>query len=577
MSRVFMIGWDGATFDLIHPWVREGKLPHIARLMQAGVHGPLQSTLPSWTFTAWSSFLTGNNPGKHGLYDFFRPVPGSYELEFTHGGHRHGASFWQLLSAAGRHVVSVSVPCTFPPEPVNGAMISGFDVLGSGPGAYVDARGMYPPGLFDELKQHVGLYPLDAKVMKEINEGRPEGVLERIEDTIRRKAAVAKYLLRSRPWDCFMMHFGESDGAGHHFWKYMDPASPLYSTQPAGMGDAILRVYQALDRQVGELTAELPADTTVLMMSDHGFGGVSNWVLYPNWWLHDRGLLSFRSGLKRRLARSLDNLKLWAVGHLSPKVKRWLYRRAKGQLARLEAHVRYGTIHWPATRAYFDENPYYPSLRVNLKGRQPQGVVEPGKEYAELRDRLIRELEALRHPETGEPVVEKALRREEVYAGPRVDVAPDIVVKWALHQGYSYAFRISSKSPRRRWIEQADPGYAHNQHYYGGKSGTHRDHGIFVGSGPGVRRGGRVEGARIMDLAPTILHLVGVPVPEDMDGRVLQEILAECTAAPVRDQATNGRATAGAAGVVNGDGYSCEEEAKVAERLTALGYLGGVS
>jgi len=329
---------------------------------------------------------------------------------------------------------------------------------------------------------------------------------------------------------------------------------------------------------VGALTAELPAETTVLMMADHGFGGVSNWVLYPNWWLQEQGLLSFRSGLKRRLAKSLDNLKLWAVGHLSPKVKRWLYRRAKGQLARLEAHVRYGTIHWPGTRAYFDENPYYPSLRVNLKGRQPQGVVEPGKEYEELRDRLIRELEALRHPETGERVVERAYRRDEVYDGERTEVAPDIVVKWALHQGDSYAFRISSKSTRRRWIEQADRGYAHNQHYYGGKSGTHRDFGIFLASGPHVRVGARLEGARITDLAPTILHLVGVPVPDDVAGRVLQEIFTEGSAerAAVQTVSAEAHGAGTANGTVNGEGYTCEEEAKVAERLTALGYLGGM-
>jgi predicted AlkP superfamily phosphohydrolase/phosphomutase len=359
-----------------------------------------------------------------------------------------------------------------------------------------------------------------------------------------------------------MMHFGESDGAGHHFWKYMDPDSPLYCAEPAGMRDAILRVYQELDRQIGELTADLPEDTTVLMMSDHGFGGVSNWVLYPNWWLHDQGLLRFRSGLKRRLSRSLDNLKLWAVGHLSPKVKRWLFRRAKGQLARLETHVRYGTVHWAGTEAYFDENPYYPSLRINLKGRQPEGIVEPGRPYEELRDRLIRDLEALRHPQTGEPVVDKAYRREEVYSGPRMDVAPDIVVKWALHRGYSYAFRLSSKAPRRRWIEQADPAYAHNRHYYGGKSGTHRDHGIFLGRGPGVQPGARVEGARIIDLAPTVLHLLGVPVPADMDGRVLREIFAEGSAERSRVLPVGGRAV----DMPAGDGDRCSEAVRNGDR-----------
>jgi predicted AlkP superfamily phosphohydrolase/phosphomutase len=570
MSRVFMIGWDGATFDLIDPWVKAGKLPNIARLMENGVHGPLRSSMPPWTFVAWSSFLTGKNPGKHGVYDFFRPKPGSYELEFTHGGHRHGASFWRLLSRAGRHVVSISVPCTFPPEQVNGIMISGFDVPGGGAGSYVDARGMYPPELFEELKQNVGLYPLDAKVMKEINEGRLDGIMERIIDVIRRKAAVAKYLLREHPWDCFMILFGESDGCGHHFWKYMDKDSPLHDQGAPGMSDAILQVYQELDRQLGDLTADLPPDTTFLMMSDHGFGGVGNWVVYPNCWLQEQGLLRFRGGLKRRLSRVLDEMKIWSVGHLPPKVKRVVYRMAKGYLAHLEASVRYGTINWGATQVFFDENPYYPTLRINLKGRQPQGVVEPGKEYEELRDRLIGMLEGWRHPETGEPLVEKAWRREDVYSGSHVDLAPDIVVKWALHKGYSYAFRLSSKSLRGRWLEKADPQDAKNQVYFSGKSGTHRDYGIFFGRGPSLRAGARIEGARITDLAPTILHLVGVPVPDDMDGRVLQEIFTEDSAnAPV--QIVSADSTDGTAD--SGDGYSTEDEAKIAERLTALGYM----
>ena len=130
MPRVFIIGWDGATFDLIRPWAAEGKLPTLARLMVAGATGHLQSTLPPMTFQAWSSFLTGKNPGKHGIFDFTRQRPGSYELEFVNGGHRHGDSFWRLLSDAGRKVISISVPCTYPPEAVNGIMISGFDAAG---------------------------------------------------------------------------------------------------------------------------------------------------------------------------------------------------------------------------------------------------------------------------------------------------------------------------------------------------------------------------------------------------------------------------------------------------------------
>jgi predicted AlkP superfamily phosphohydrolase/phosphomutase len=544
MPKIFMIGWDGATFDLIRPWVAQGYLPNLARLLERGVHGPLRSTLPPWTFPAWTSFMTGKNPGKHGIFDFFRPREGTYDLEFVKGGHRCGPTFWQILSDAGRSVVSISLPCTFPPDPVNGVMISGFDFPGEGPGSFVDPEGMYPRELYAELNRNVGRHPIDAAVISEINRGRFDLVLERMLETIHRKAATARYLMNHRPWDCFMILFGESDGAGHQFWKYCDPKSPLFTDQRPDLRDSILRVYQALDRETGELLSHLPADATVLIMSDHGFGGVSNWVLYPNCWLREQGFLRLRGQTKHRMARALERLKLWGVRALPAWLQRGIYRFAPWLVGRLEARTRYGMIDWGGTLAYFDENPYFPVLRVNLKGRQPHGVVEPGPDYEEVCRRLVRDLEAWRHPETGAPIVEKAYRREEIYAGPCLEQAADIIPKWALHQGYSYAFRKSCTFPKLEWIEQVDLRRPEGLRFFTGKSGTHRDDGIFLAAGPTVRAGEPVEGTQIIDLAPTILALLDVPVPEDMDGRVLTEIFTDAPAPRFAD----GRISRSAAG-----------------------------
>jgi predicted AlkP superfamily phosphohydrolase/phosphomutase len=571
MQRVFMVGWDGATFDLIRPWVAQGKLPHIARLMEQGAHGPLRSTIPPWTFPAWTSFMTGKNPGKHGIFDFFRPRPGTYDLEFVKGGDRSGPTFWQILSEAGRSVVSISLPCTFPPDPVNGVMISGFDFPGEGPGSFVDPQGMYPRELYAELNRTVGRHPIDASIITEVNRGRFDLVLERVLETIRQKATTARYLMEHRPWDCFMILFGESDGAGHQFWKYCDPNSPLFTDQYPEMRDSLLRVYQELDRETGELLARLPAETIVLMLSDHGFGGVSNWVLYPNSWLHEKGFLSLRGQTKHQMARTLEALKLWAVRVLPAWLQRGVYRSASSLVGRLEARTRYGMIDWAGTQAYFDENPYFPVVRLNVRGRQPKGVVAPGAEYEEVRTRLIGELEAWRHPETGAPIVEKAYRREEIYTGPCVDQAADIIPKWALHQGYSYAFRKSARVSRQAWIEQVDPRRPGNLRFFTSKSGTHRDDGIFLAQGPNIRAGLTFEGARIIDLAPTILALLDVPAPDDMDGRVLTEIFAH---APVQRLAVpqNAEATAQTSCESNGV-YRAEETGKIAQRFTCLGYI----
>jgi predicted AlkP superfamily phosphohydrolase/phosphomutase len=572
MSRVFIVGWDGATFDLIEPWVAEGKLPNIAEVMRGGAHGELRSTLPPMTFTAWSSFMTGKNPAKHGIYDFTRQRPGTYDLEFVNGGERKAVSFWKLLSDAGRKVISISVPCTYPPEKVDGVMLSGFDAAGlGGSSSKLDARGMYPPSMYDELEEAVGGHPIGSFPVAEINAGEPEAAVKKILDCIGRKAATAKHLIQKYDWDCAMILFGESDGAGHHFWKYCDGRSPQFSYEPASMRDSILRVYEELDRQLGELKQLLPVDTTLLMMSDHGFGGVSTTALFPNCWLREQGLLKFRGGVSRLISRRLDALKHRAVATLPNAVQKFLSRFARKQLGGIEARVRYGIIDWAGTKAYFEENPYYPCMRINLKGRQPAGVVEPGEEYEKLRDELVERLEAWRHPETGEKIVERAYRREEVYSGPCLGEAPDIVVHWSTHKDYTYAFKVSSKSKNLAWLEELDANQSENFAFFTGKSGSHRDNGIFLAEGPGVKNGYNVDGANIVDVAPTILHLLGVPVPEDMDGRVLTDMLEGEAAREVAiGAAADEQPVLSAASDAD---YTTEDKAVIAERLRALGYI----
>src|SRR5918993_5510705 len=195
MSRVFVVGWDGATFDHIEPWIDDGSLPHLARLINQGAHGPLRSTIPPWSFQAWTSFMTGKNPGKHGVYDFFRTPVGTYDLEFVNAGHRRGgATVWQVLSEADKRVIAIGIPGTFPPDPVNGVMISGFDFPGEGPGTYLDEKGIYPREVFAELEREVGPYPIDPPILTEMKQGRFEVALERILATVRQQASTAKYL-----------------------------------------------------------------------------------------------------------------------------------------------------------------------------------------------------------------------------------------------------------------------------------------------------------------------------------------------------------------------------------------------
>jgi predicted AlkP superfamily phosphohydrolase/phosphomutase len=258
---------------------------------------------------------------------------------------------------------------------------------------------------------------------------------------------------------------------------------------------------------------------------------VSDWALFPNCWLQEKGFLHLRGQGSRWISRLRDAAKNWGVKTLPTFAQRLLYRNAIRALGRFEARVRYGILDWSRTQAYFDENPYYPVLRINVRGREPRGIVEPGDSYERLRDRLIEELEAWRHPHTGAAIVEKAYRREEVYSGPFLEEAADIIPRWALCQGNNYGFRLSSKAPDSAWIARVEgPGSP----YYPRKFSSHREEAIFVAHGPAFRPGNgavpqsglQSTGPRIIDLAPTILALLDLPVPTDMDGRVLEEFLA---------------------------------------------------
>ncbi len=290
-ARVLIIGLDGATFDLIEPWVAAGDLPNLAGLMRAGAWGRMRSTVPPATFPAWTSLMTGVNPGKHGVYDFSRRVPGAYRVEFVNATYRQWPSAWRHLSREGKRVAVIGLPATYPPEPINGLCISGFD---SPVATGIDRSFVHPPELFDELVQAVGPYEITGFQELHIGPGWHQAALDRLLQAARRRTEIAAYLLDREPWDCFFVHYGESDTVAHHFWAAHDPGSPRYDHDlAANLGNAIHTVYRALDRAVGELVARGGSEATVMVVSDHGSGGTGQRIVYLNRWLNQQGWLQF--------------------------------------------------------------------------------------------------------------------------------------------------------------------------------------------------------------------------------------------------------------------------------------------
>jgi predicted AlkP superfamily phosphohydrolase/phosphomutase len=559
MAKLVILGLDGATFDLILPWVQAGKLPHFARLLNRGISGRLRSTVPPMSPPAWNSFMTGMNPGKHGVYDFTGRKPHSYETRFINASWRRAPTIWHHLSQAGQRVAVLSVPFTYPPERVNGIMVSGMDAPGVA--GLVDRSATYPPELCDDINANVGDYPMGPNLFAYTD---PAEMVDAAVRTIAKKTAAARYLYQKEDWDFFMFVLGETDAASHRFWRYYDPASPLRDAAPldAKVANALLTIYQQADEVIGQFMALAAPDTSFIVMSDHGNGGDSDKAVYLNRWLERQGLLRFRM-LNGFLKAGIERAKHWGLRVLPPNVKRAIYRLTNIPDL-VESWARFAAIDWRHTQAYSEETPYYPSIWINLKGREPMGTVEPHA-YERLREHLSTQLAAWRDPYSGQKMIKRVHRREELYAGPCLEKAPDLTIAWELDNGYSYLFRPST-GIRRPPVHRLDA-----QERRRVKSGDHRDEGIFLATGPHFTAASELKEAGILDLAPTILYLLGLPIPPEMDGHVLTQIFPDEYLAhhPIHQ----GIGGLDAAFDEPQRDYSAAEEEAIRARLQGLGYI----
>ena len=525
MARFLLIGLDGAEPSLVERWMDAGRLPNLARLRAAGAYLPCASTTPPATFPAWTTCATGVNPGKHGIFDFTAMREGAYALEFVNSTARGAPALWNLLSAAGKRVGVLGVPATYPPEFVNGFMVSGFD---SPVCTRIDRSFVAPPEWYDEVRDwRFADFQETAP-----GPGWHANALARLLAGIAVKESTALRLYSREPWDFFMVVFGESDTVSHHFWLFHDPESPR---RRAGFEDAIAQVYERLDAAVGRLADAAGGDVTVGVVSDHGFGGAGTGVVHLNNWLAARGYLAFSGGGRSFLKR--------AGLTLAPASWRGtLFRRLRGLASRAESASRFGGIDWARTTAWSEELNYFPSIRVNLRGREPLGRVE-ATAYRAFCERLCAELRAW------EPIAQ-AWHRDELFDGPYVARAPDIVLEFALENGYSHSCLRARGGPPFRRIG--------SEEYLGGKergmNGNHRPTGVLFLSKPTPAGFTRLE-----DIAPTVLAELGVPAPP-MDGASLLE---PGTAASAE--------TPGAA--PGGRTYSPDESAAIERRLRDLGYF----
>lgn len=499
--NTFIFGLDGASPDLIDEWIRQGHLPHLKKIKRDGVYGKLESTFPPITGPAWASFQTGVNPGKHGVYNWL-DLSESYRGKAVSRKSIKTRTVWNHISHQGGKVGLVSLPLTFPPEKVNGFVVPGFLSPDD-----VETR-TYPEPLEEALFNEVSDFEFTPPYFNPSLSA--QSWVKKLKSSIRSRGDAAKFLYKnflSEDSSAFMVHFYSTDTVQHKLWDYdQDNWNPK------------LEIFKETDRQIGKLMEVAPADSTFLAISDHGFGPIDS-IFNVNNWLQQQGYLDFQkntiSTLKRKLSSvGLTQEQLKPLGDMIYPVARKLNLidnfttdpLTDGLLSRL--FLSYKDVSWGDTKAYSRSDIGH--IRINKKGRESQGTVDDG--YMKTRREIIDKLERVKLPDTQKKMVDWVKPKEEVYKGPFVENAPDILFNPLPNNTAGYG-AVMFASPNVFEVNSAfDPGH-------------HRQNGILYASGPSITSGER--DAKITDIAPTLLNLFSLPVPEQMDGEVIREIAPE--------------------------------------------------
>jgi predicted AlkP superfamily phosphohydrolase/phosphomutase len=498
---------------------------------------------------AWSSFITGLQPGRHGIFYFLDRIPGTYRTRYVNATSRDGSPYWTALSLAGKRVASLFVPLTYPAVPVNGVLASGWLAP-----SLADPHYAFPADFPRRMLEVAPEFRLHSGMTEYVRRGRYRQVLDRKIASVGAKAKVAADLLGREDWDLFVVAFDETDPIQHYFWHFHDPRHPEYT--PAGArahGDGIFRIYQAADEAVGRLVALTGEETHVLVISDHGSGLNSRGQLYLRGLLRSYGLEVGAGGSGRGLAGLAARRAYDVLYRMLPSdTKHRLAARFRALHERLMHTSFAGDIDWSATRAYTFWSNGCSEPWINTRGRDPQGIVSPGPAYAETARQVAEIVMEARDAATGEPAAEGVVTREEVYHGPHIDRAPDLLVRWRTDlvvQGL--------RSPARGY-ESIEP-VAEDL-----RTGSHVPQGLLVAAGPPADLGQAPLGACIADVAPTVYALLDIPPPHELDGRAWTELYPRVTPAHAAGDLVPALAS----------GQASDEDALVIEkRLEALGYL----
>ena len=467
--KVLVVGLDCAPPAVLfqtgaqYPLGLQDQLPNLSRLIKGGLCGPLSSTIPCITVPAWASMLSSRDPGSLGIYGFRNRADYSYDrMTIATGAALHAKRVWDVLTEADKSSVVVGVPQTYPVKPLKGELISCFLTPS------IEREYTHPHELRYEIDHVLGGRPYDVDVADFRTEDK-DYLLRQIQEMTEKRFTVIKHLLREKPWDFFMFVEIGLDRIHHGMWKFWDAAHPKHELGNPYQG-AIPAYYRYLDQELGAILELVDDDTVVLVVSDHGAKAMKGGFAL-NQWLCQEGLLVLKE---------------------EP--------RYEGLLPFEKADVD-----WAKTTAW-GAGGYYARVFMNVEGREPQGKI-PARDYEQVRNELKARIEAVVDHQ-GKPMGSVVFKPEELYREVR-NIPPDLMV---------YFGNLDWRSVGALGL----PGLYTFENDTGPDDANHDQYGVFIMWDPRKSYGGRrVEGLNLMDVAPTVLDLLGVPAEPGMQGKIV--------------------------------------------------------
>lgn len=488
-KKVVMIGLDGFNPDLVYQW--KDELPNLSKLMEEGIYGKIKSTVPPITPQAWTCVLTGKNPGHFGYWDFTYRDDYSYgqpELVNSKVRDERVDTIYKILSGYNKKVAIINVPVTYPPPEIpDGYSISSFMTPS------LNKQFTHPASLKKEIEKIIGQYIIDASTsdmnFRQIDK---EVVLKRIYDMDKQRFELIIHFIKEKKCDFVFTVIMGTDRMPHLFYRYFDKNHRRYSSHPK-YKNALKNHYKFCDENIGKILNLVGEDTAVIVTSDHSVQRLDGRINL-NEWLIKEGYMKLRKRPERLTSLMQTD------------------------------------IDWSQTKAW--ATGFTGQLYLNLKGRESQGIVD-SQDYERLLDELTDKLKAITD-EKGERLDTKVYKRKDIHSGEYARFGPDLFIyfdncHWNISELIGYDSIYSYDTPK------------------GPDDGGHGPFGFFAMAGKGVPRRGKISDADLLDIAPTVLHLFGVPIPQEMEGKVLTK----------KEKV-----------------YSKEDEDEIRERLSRLGYLG---